>query len=1084
MKILKLSFQNLNSLYGEWEIDFTTDAYVESGIFVLTGVTGSGKTTILDAICLALYGATPRLGRITQASNEIMSRQTASCYAEVLFTTQGKAYICHWSQKKTKTGNLAESRHEITDLATSNIIESKKSKTPLVVAEKIGMDFDQFTRSVLLAQGSFDSFLKADDEAKSKILEQITGTQIYTNISRKVHERQREEQIKLDSIKKELDTIRILLPEQVKELKAIFEEKQKEQNELTKKQEANQKVLDWYTNIATLKQELEAIELEGKQNKQAIDAFKIEENKLEASKKAAELEGDYQQLTSIRNEVIKDKENLLTQEAVKKQEETDIEKNAIQLKEATDKAKAAIVEQKQKIPRIVEARSIDKELQGLKDKTKAIQEAYTKQEATQNITKQKHKDLQEAYKAKKKELATVEAYLQTNAQDKELTRTFTGIKKDLETFAVLQKQINGTKEEQKKEEQKQKQWQEERLLLESKVKNKEQEESKLQLVYEEKEKQLASLLQGKLIREYRTQKEHLLSNKGFLQNIANLKEERDKLKQNHPCPLCGSIEHPYVKVEAIPSLDKTEQEIQAITTLITKAEEIEKTIEESKQKKIAIREEKNKAQLAYTQAEGENQTLQKNVARLSKELKEYTAKLEEHREALQTQLTLYGNYNVQEVNIIEQLQKQVTQWEKQEKAKIDLDKKVTEVTKDGKLQATLLEEHTARVAEYKQQLDALKEEQTTKADKRFSLIKVKNLEEEEERLEKNRIQTETKEKELQEQKNKQQQKLERLKGELFQLQTQIENKTKEKDDKEAAFKIKLESQGFVSEDLFVASRMSKEKTQELEAKKETLQTQKIAFQTKKQEKEKELQTEKKKGNTEQTKEEIQTQIEQQKVIKQQRQEEIDKIKYELRHNEEEQGKVKEQQEKITLQDKELQRWKQLHKLIGSEDGRKYRKFAQGITFEILLKQANQQLKSMSDRYLLLPNESGIRDEKKLLDLFVLDKYQAGEVRPTKNLSGGESFIVSLALALGLSKMTSQKAQIDSLFLDEGFGTLDEKSLQIALMSLMHLKKEDKLIGIISHVAAVKESITTQIKVTPDSNGKSKIHGNGVTQQGK
>ena len=134
--------------------------------------------------------------------------------------------------------------------------------------------------------------------------------------------------------------------------------------------------------------------------------------------------------------------------------------------------------------------------------------------------------------------------------------------------------------------------------------------------------------------------------------------------------------------------------------------------------------------------------------------------------------------------------------------------------------------------------------------------------------------------------------------------------------------------------------------------------------------------------------------------------------------------------------------------------------------------ANLQLRKMTDRYLL------IRDEAEPLMLNVIDNYQAGEVRSTRNLSGGESFIVSLALALGLSRMASRNVRIDSLFLDEGFGTLDEEALDTALDTLGSLRQEGKLIGVISHVAALKQRIGTQIEVTPLSGGRSRISGPG------
>ena len=146
-----------------------------------------------------------------------------------------------------------------------------------------------------------------------------------------------------------------------------------------------------------------------------------------------------------------------------------------------------------------------------------------------------------------------------------------------------------------------------------------------------------------------------------------------------------------------------------------------------------------------------------------------------------------------------------------------------------------------------------------------------------------------------------------------------------------------------------------------------------------------------------------------------------------------------------------------------------------MTFELMVSHANRQLEKMIDRYLL------IRDEQQPLELNVVDNYQAGEIRSTKNLSGGESFIVSLTLALGLSKMASRKVRVDSLFLDEGFGTLDEEALETALETLSGLQQDGKLIGIISHVSALKERISTQINITPVSGGRSSLSGPGCTK---
>ncbi len=127
MRILGVRFKNLNSLVGETEVDFTDPEYVSDGIFAITGPTGAGKTTILDAICLGLYGRTPRLGRITKNSNEIMSRQTGECFAEVTFETQKGCYRSHWSQhraRKKAEGELQPDRHEIAEADGGTVLES------------------------------------------------------------------------------------------------------------------------------------------------------------------------------------------------------------------------------------------------------------------------------------------------------------------------------------------------------------------------------------------------------------------------------------------------------------------------------------------------------------------------------------------------------------------------------------------------------------------------------------------------------------------------------------------------------------------------------------------------------------------------------------------------------------------------------------------------------------------------------------------------------------------------------------------------------------------------------------------------
>ena len=170
-------------------------------------------------------------------------------------------------------------------------------------------------------------------------------------------------------------------------------------------------------------------------------------------------------------------------------------------------------------------------------------------------------------------------------------------------------------------------------------------------------------------------------------------------------------------------------------------------------------------------------------------------------------------------------------------------------------------------------------------------------------------------------------------------------------------------------------------------------------------------------------------------------------------------------------------WEQLNMLLGSHDGKKFRAAAQKITFRILLKLANEAMKTMSPRYQLRTGgPSG-------LSLDVIDHEMGSQVRTSQNLSGGESFMVSLALALGLSRMGGRNLRVDTLFLDEGFGTLDEDTLNKALYALETLQKSSgKLIGIISHVKSIRERIDAQIVVTKrPGSGRSTLSGPGVVK---
>jgi exonuclease SbcC len=160
------------------------------------------------------------------------------------------------------------------------------------------------------------------------------------------------------------------------------------------------------------------------------------------------------------------------------------------------------------------------------------------------------------------------------------------------------------------------------------------------------------------------------------------------------------------------------------------------------------------------------------------------------------------------------------------------------------------------------------------------------------------------------------------------------------------------------------------------------------------------------------------------------------------------------------------RWASMNELIGSHDGSKFRKFAQGLTLQKLVQLANVHLENLYGRYFI------IKRAGEDLELDIVDTYQADNVRSMMTLSGGESFLVSLALALGLSDLAGRNANIRSLFIDEGFGTLDEQTLDLAISTLENLQAKGKTIGVISHVKELKERIPTQVRVLKKGGGTS------------
>ncbi|SEM80526.1 exonuclease SbcC [Syntrophus gentianae] len=1219
MRILSVRFKNLNSLAGEWEVDFTHPAYTSDGIFAITGPTGAGKTTIMDAVCLALYGSTPRLDKVTKGGNEIMSRQTGECSAEVIFETGKGRYRCRWYQRRARKkpdGELQQSQHEISDADSGAILESKITRVGDFIEEVTGMDFGRFTQSMLLAQGDFAAFLKAPPNERSDILEQITGTEIYSQISMRVHERRAAEQDKLDLLQAELKGIRILGKTEEQELHDRLMEKQGLEAGLTRKLKETLGALAWVEGIAALEKELGELEKKKEAFEERRQGFAPEAMKLEKARKALGLEGDYRFVTVLRDVLVKETRELQDILAALPERE----KLSTAALAARSTAEGLLREARERQASegeiIKKVRDLDVRLneQGkqLAEKNKAITGIEDQEKTTRGNVESNEQAMKKVYSA----LEELREYQTMHAVDALLVARFGVIEQEFEWLDTAKGKYEKTMEKLSQAAKKK----ESALAT---VAGKEADHDKALLEFEKKQTMLrdlsdeiTTLLQGRDIGQMREdldvakERERLLVQAGetvtrmdqastalgdlktnlgqmvdqqatilseiqslsaqkilqekeiaaletqvlLLSRIRDLEEERKRLVDGQACPLCGATEHPYATGN-LPALDEAELDLQErknlfkeltqrLTDLGTKevktATDIQHTEKEIAEKKTALdldeehcvdilsklnlealpveRSERIRVERYTVQVKiVEKARIVSSVEEKAKQEKSAQADLEEARETvdntgkglLDAQHTLeiavldqerlkeecaglvteleknratvledIRPLGISEIpadgfnDLLKELTRRKTSWQEKEAEKTALEKKAGDIKAGLETHWVLLGKLEDDLALRRKNRDSLKEEHEALLASRLQLFGNKKADEEEKRIVAAVDQANAKLEKAREDCDVVEKEINVLKEKIDSLSERISRRTEELIQMEQQVRRRIQSAGFIDEADYLACRLSEDERELLAAKEQSLLKEKFELDARLKDKTDALINERQKELTDISAEELASKVEAVNAELKQQGLDIGGLRQVLADNEQQRSNQQERLKAIDLQKKEWFRWDDLHDLIGSADGKKFRNYAQGLTFEMMTSHANRRLREMTDRYLL------IRDEKNTLELNVIDNYQAGEIRSTKNLSGGESFIVSLSLALGLSQMASRNVRVDSLFLDEGFGTLDEDSLETALETLAGLRQDGKLIGVISHVAALKERIGTQIQVIPQSGGRSTLIGPG------
>ncbi len=1078
MRILQLRFKNLNSLAGEWAIDFSRPEFIADGIFLISGPTGAGKSTILDALCLALYGCTPRLNKISKNSNEILSRQTGECFAETTFETQAGRFRSHWSQHRARrhpTGELQAPKHELADAMSGKILETKIHDVAKRIEHIAGMDFDRFTRSMLLAQGGFAAFLQADPDARAPILEQITGTEIYSRISISVHERNRKEHEQLNLLQTEIAGITVLSSEQENALKNRLDEQQKQADEITGRLQQTGKALAWLTGIAELRTEIEALQTASQQLAGELETFKPERERLNRALQAAELDGSHAALMSTRKQQAEDQQMLeqtvsrlpeLTAQAQQKQAAL------TRAEQLTAQAKQT---QKNTMPLIHKVRMLDQQLleseKRIGDETAHCKHAATQIASNSALLAQNQQKLVAAQTA----LAQILGYQQANAQDAQLISDFAAIEAQLNSLVAAQQDYSGKKAEHDKL-----QAQRDKTLkalpeAADALKTCQQACADIQRQIEDKQKNLQAILNNRLLREYRAEKENLLREMALLNTIASLERERKRLEEGKPCPLCGSTEHPYA-AGIMPQPDAAEQKIAAVTAIIEKAETLEAEIAVLEKSAKRALDAAHEAEKQVTATQNAQQNIEENLTGSAAALAVCYQRCADLQQSAHARLHAYGLAESPDTDVaavLVALNQRLQHWQASVKRKNEIEQQVNALNSELKRLAAVIETRSQALSEKQQALNTLKETLESRKIERRQWFGERNPDSEESRLEQAVAAAEQVEKTAREAENEARQQLNTATVHIEALKTRIEKNTAALQTLEARFASELRAAGFADEHAFSACRLTPQEREQFTANAKALDDRQIDVQARLKDRETRLAQEIDKNLSESSREALELDyaaLDKQVTLLR---DAIAGIKHQLQTNQAAANSMQEKLAGIAAQKNECSRWERLHDLIGSADGKKYRNFAQGLTFEIVIDHANRQLQKLTDRYLLM------HDPGKPLTLNVIDSYQAGEIRSTRNLSGGESFIVSLALALGLSRMASRNVRIDSLFLDEGFGTLDEEALDTALGMLAGLQQDGKLIGIISHVPMLKARISTQIEVIPQTGGRSRIEGPGV-----
>jgi DNA repair protein SbcC/Rad50 len=1239
MKILTIRIKNLASLEGSTEIDFTQEPLSSAGIFAITGPTGAGKSTILDALCLALYGKTPRYFLAKESGIEITDVQgnaisqgdvrgilrdgTGEGFAEVDFAgVDGQLYRATWRVRRARDkaeGSLQSYTMALKNINTNVDIPGKKTELLLEIERLVGLNFEQFTRSVLLAQGDFTAFLKAAKNEKSSLLEKLTGTHIYSEISKQVHLHHKQEDQELTNLNLQRAGIHTLTAEELELLAGQSLAFETTIQTLEKEIEILSREIAWHVQLSALQSNLDTAnmaheqalatkqdtmvrELELKQAEQVQPARTLVDSLQLGKTQLAEKTGTLQQLLTAvhalqeqntRLAALLQKANDAVAAKTKEQEEAKPLLEAarrldIQIKEKTEQVTLAANEvkdidlrYKQQEEKLQVQQLLASQLLNSIEKLKAWKEENTNRQPiaeNQSIIKSKLSDAQKLLDA----VQSVAPKLEAAQTDINRTKQ---VKIDLDTnSSAINLKLQAEKEAQAIvsgvvsaiaittiESEKaaidfsvediigaEAQW---KVLFNSQnsLAALKQKLADNNTEWSNKTPLLTQTVEQMVIVKAERDGSLRMLDKARLAAAENVESLRSQLIAGDPCPVCGSTEHPYATQH--PQLDHVLQQLetahqqyekQYADCLATESSlrEASKQLKETigiQEQELSTKEpelqnhkatwerysiypdashlpdEQKAGWLAqqlkdtrkkqkelqeqiklYAAKKQELETLQNNVAELNRQLNENTNALKDAERSLQSLQEQWSqSHSEQEktnsaLSEIEQslsnyfaVQDWFVQWKSNpdaflkaisdfaEKWNANTQKLVEDTQQQDVLSATItamqgqLQSLLAEVQKKHTTLDGLKQQQEMLMQERKAIfngeaaatveaalnqaVNTAQLTWEKSKADWNQLQIDIGKADTQK---------EQVEKDIALLQQQIGAADKKLQD----WLIQFNNRNNPSLDITKLLQLLSLSPDWIDAERAALRNIEDAItqaQSVLQERTAQLQQHEQQRLSARTGEELKELLNTAKAALQQQVQEKNEIGFRLQQDDANKQKIGGLLGSIEAKSVIVENWAKLNEIIGSADGKKFRQIAQEYTLDVLLSYANVHLEMLSKRYLLqrIPNSLGLQ---------VLDQDMGNEIRTVFSLSGGESFLVSLALALGLASLSSSRMQVESLFIDEGFGSLDPATLNIAMDALERLHNQGRKVGVISHVQEMTERIPVQIKVSKQNSGRSKV----------